>query len=955
MAGKNGKHGHHTGRTLRSPFARSSRREGVLVKKVRQTSENSEEIPSASLIDTISYSLGKQNRWLMPEMIKTSANPQEVVGEESDFLLVEQRSTQIGRRGRCISVYDSSNGKIRKPRRRYGEAQSLRDESSQAELEFEVLYPIAKGSWPLNSEVKYSEKCRGTRKGSSKNRRGKWSESLWSAMVDDYFNEGDEDYDDDGEDFDAGDDDDSDDNAHDNMHFEESKGHSLFISLGEYVRNQAKPPSRIQRQSFNNAVRGQNKCSFKDKVITIDDKERVTEHQRLVANARVMDSLMLSSLKSKEEDLKNTSRKKLKTKRNRSLRQFAALQDEECKKDMMNEDPTMESKNANKQSLHADCISENYPSCGVHLQGTEILASELQKSWGESYREGGCDPRKFAIDLTGLMKSYSKESDIDLAVMEILFELKKPEVKTSDICKASVKLLLHEGLSELNLSFETTELIKREFIDSLSNNGSDVCSVNKIINDGVKSIEKYEILQDQKPSKTSEKKPLYTSDVFAEVLGYKGRSCTEREVFIEARKEVVKKSENDAEGLGVSSSCTSEAACGICFEDFNNEGSLNHTTLLSCGHSFCNSCWEVYIKAMLNMGEIDLLCPGHQCQTPLDGITIMSLATSWYGKYFSWKIKRHITKNPTLKHCPSKGCPLVMQITPCKELKTTTTKSTTTSLPVVCSCNQSWCFQCLEPSHWPSQCEKAQTFRDEYKEYARNFKRDRPKGKDITSVMVKKCPTCSYPIEKFHGCDHMYCIFCRIHFCWQCLTTLSGHNYYDCRNRVIAKSEVKLPTVPKTKMQTLIDIALSNNYARKSTNAIGVQRKLKSMEQGINAYCYLKTRALRNTHSSRITSILEGMIKQNTLMHVKDAFNFKFQAHIVLEGLAIFLVKGSKDHDGTLQNDLMRLVFIMEGLDDLLKKPCSACNEEVVSKLTELIERGKLCIRDIKRHMKNNM
>lgn len=352
------------------------------------------------------------------------------------------------------------------------------------------------------------------------------------------------------------------------------------------------------------------------------------------------------------------------------------------------------------------------------------------------------------------------------------------------------------------------------------------------------------------------------------------------------------------------------------------------------------------------MGETDLLCPGHQCQTPLDDITIMSLATSWYCKYFSWKIKRSITKNPALKHCPTEGCHLVMQVTPC-EAHEVTTESTTAPLPVVCACNQSWCFKCQEPSHWPSQCEKAQKFRDEYKEYARKSKRGKAKGKDIISVMVKKCPTCSYPIEKFHGCDHMYCIFCRIHFCWQCLTTLSDHNYYDCRNRVIAKSEFKLPTVPKTKMQIIIDIALSSHHARKSTNIIAVQRKLKSMEKGIKAYCYLKTRALKNSLHSRISSILEGMIKQNTLIHVKDAFNFQSQAHVVLEGLAIILVKGGKNCDVSLHNDLMRLVFIMEGLDNLLKNPGSVCNEEAVSKLTELIKRGKLCIRGIKKHVKN--
>lgn len=351
------------------------------------------------------------------------------------------------------------------------------------------------------------------------------------------------------------------------------------------------------------------------------------------------------------------------------------------------------------------------------------------------------------------------------------------------------------------------------------------------------------------------------------------------------------------------------------------------------------------------MGGTDLLCPGHQCQTSLDDITIMSLAPSWYGKYFSWKIKKSITKNPALKHCPSEVCHLLMQVLPCEAHKVTK-KHTAAPLPVVCACKQSWCFKCQEPAHWPSSCEEAQKFRDENKEYLYSWKSMRDKGKVINSVMVKKCPTCSYPIEKSSGCNHMNCSLCDAHFCWQCLSTMKNHNYYGCIHKEISKSEVNLPEVSKTNTQALTDIALSSHHAQRSKNIIAVQRQLKSMEQGINAYCYLKSTTFKNTPSSRHTSILEGMIKHNTLMHVKDALNFKSQAHVALEGLAIILLKGSKHCDKTLQYDLMRLVFIIEGLDNLLQNPCSVCNEEAVSKLTELIRRGKLFIRSIKRHVK---
>jgi hypothetical protein len=38
------------------------------------------------------------------------------------------------------------------------------------------------------------------------------------------------------------------------------------------------------------------------------------------------------------------------------------------------------------------------------------------------------------------------------------------------------------------------------------------------------------------------------------------------------------------------------------------------------------------------------------------------------------------------------------------------------------------------------------------------------------------CPTCTTPIEKDSGCNHMTCPKCKKHFCWTCKKTL-GDNY----------------------------------------------------------------------------------------------------------------------------------------------------------------------------------
>ncbi|KAK0634033.1 hypothetical protein B0T14DRAFT_508265 [Immersiella caudata] len=47
---------------------------------------------------------------------------------------------------------------------------------------------------------------------------------------------------------------------------------------------------------------------------------------------------------------------------------------------------------------------------------------------------------------------------------------------------------------------------------------------------------------------------------------------------------------------------------------------------------------------------------------------------------------------------------------------------------------------------------------------------------------TKKCPGCSWPIEKNSGCAHMTCIKCSHHFCWNCLGEW-GNGHTSCRRK----------------------------------------------------------------------------------------------------------------------------------------------------------------------------
>lgn len=99
-------------------------------------------------------------------------------------------------------------------------------------------------------------------------------------------------------------------------------------------------------------------------------------------------------------------------------------------------------------------------------------------------------------------------------------------------------------------------------------------------------------------------------------------------------------------------------------------------------------------------------------------------------------------------YCPTPDCPQVYRATH---------EKATLQCP---ACLTSICTRCHSEGHDGFQC--ADQVQDEL------FK------KWIKEHNVKQCPTCSVPIEKTEGCNHMMCTRCQTHICWQCMKTFAG-------------------------------------------------------------------------------------------------------------------------------------------------------------------------------------
>lgn len=150
MEGKTGKSGPRLGRTVRSRFAqnRGKRSEGVLI---HSTVGNSSIDGDQDEGERVTYSLGKQSRWLLPEVIKTHTD--EFDGE---VVLVERYKSKGSRkfsRSKIYSVFSSNknitNNTSQKPKRKRSRARDFPQDVEKEEIKtrYDVEYPLPAGCW----------------------------------------------------------------------------------------------------------------------------------------------------------------------------------------------------------------------------------------------------------------------------------------------------------------------------------------------------------------------------------------------------------------------------------------------------------------------------------------------------------------------------------------------------------------------------------------------------------------------------------------------------------------------------------------------------------------------------------------------------------------------------------------------------------------------------------------
>ncbi|EDO47022.1 predicted protein [Nematostella vectensis] len=229
---------------------------------------------------------------------------------------------------------------------------------------------------------------------------------------------------------------------------------------------------------------------------------------------------------------------------------------------------------------------------------------------------------------------------------------------------------------------------------------------------------------------------------------------------------------------------TSYFTCDVCFSE--KPGSMC-LAFHNCGHVFCCECMTGYFTVQINDGSVKALtCPTSKCESqalPSQVKRVVSEET--FAKYDKFLLQSSLDGMSDITYCPRPDCQSPVLVD---------SESTIGLCP---ACSFAFCKICRLGYHGVSPCSiKNSEFRKLRTEYLKateeeralldqRYGRDRLKkvfeevvSEDWVKSNCTKCPSCSYQIQKFDGCNKMTCIKCRANFCWLCRSILLTTNPY---------------------------------------------------------------------------------------------------------------------------------------------------------------------------------
>lgn len=554
----------------------------------------------------------------------------------------------------------------------------------------------------------------------------------------------------------------------------------------------------------------------------------------------------------------------------------------------------------------------------VDLESQNLDSQKLQEKFGELYMIGGSLPRRFSIcsenydnKFVFTFQNCSKDGQKRVMVTAISDEL---PVKKSQILRQF--LLKHFSVASMQEGFKEPS--------------------NDCFHDGSPNARNEHF-------KTVAKMPF---DLLYDVNQWSCKTCSPQLAVprgLSSNETCCNESGGDLENDGIPEIVT----CEICCCEFYNgppDAFLPCTALIACMHWFCDDCWKSYLSAEIHQGKTAISCPSYNCNTSVDDVTMMSLLPGSFPKFERLRQEKALEMDAKWKWCPGNKCNLVVMAT------ASGAKAESAPIPVYCDCGLNWCFACQEEPHWPATCARAAFFRSQTESYEKVL---RTKAGAITSVSVKRCPHCNYPIEKNKGCPHMTCGMCYGQFCWECLGNWLTHDWSaDCSKRSKKEEEVELVNhIGSTRFNLHLRAAMANRMERATPAMYQKYSEVKNLEGVLQVLDVVsKCRNSHGKNSSSATAVLLQQYKSYSVPEcLKASADFKFQTHFVIEGLSILMaVSKTKQGHSELKKRVATLQFVLERLENIANSR-KLCSESDKLRFERLLNAGKNCISSVRK------
>lgn len=202
--------------------------------------------------------------------------------------------------------------------------------------------------------------------------------------------------------------------------------------------------------------------------------------------------------------------------------------------------------------------------------------------------------------------------------------------------------------------------------------------------------------------------------------------------------------------------------CEICVET-RTGGDLFR--IKGCSHAYCNDCVTKYIASKLHDNVTRIGCPVSDCGGVLEPEHCRSILPPELFDRWGNALCEAVISEGEKFYCPFRDCSALM------------IHDGDAAAMTLSECSNCWrlfCVQCKVPWHAGVECQEFQGLKEGERE-----REDIMLKKLAESQRWKRCPKCSFYVQKVDGCAFVKCR-CRAEFCYRCGAEAKVSHY--CQN-----------------------------------------------------------------------------------------------------------------------------------------------------------------------------